>query len=104
MCNLCRADLTHPGVTGYAEGRGYSHFCPHFRATPGDACTECDKCELYRDEADDEVIQQARRDAIKEWYERVGEVEEVAPSMEQDGSDAGSIRKGKARRRIPWLG
>lgn len=102
MCNLCRADLT-PGVVGNAEGKGYSHFCPHFRATPGDACTDCNRCELYRDEADDEVIQQARREAVEEWHERVGEIDEAAP-LEQDAEGSESTRKGKARRRIPWLG
>lgn len=102
MCNLCRADLT-PGGPGIVEGRGYGHFCPHFRATPGDACTECNRCELYRDEADDEVIQHARREAVKEWHERIGEVDEAAP-LEQDAEASESIRKGKTRRRIPWLG
>lgn len=60
MCYICRADV----------GReGYLHFCQHFRAEPGKRCGECERCDLYRDEEEEEVIRRARRRAVGEWRE-----------------------------------
>ncbi|KAF2743416.1 hypothetical protein M011DRAFT_220989 [Sporormia fimetaria CBS 119925] len=63
MCYICRQDLSK---------EGYHHFCQHFRAIPGSKCTECDKCDLYRVEDEDVVLQKARDAAEKEWWERQG--------------------------------
>lgn len=73
---------------------GYSHFCPHFRAVPGESCGECERCELYRDEVDDVVIRRAREDAVREWREKVG--------VEEPG--LGESRRGRLKWRGLWSG
>ena len=55
------------------EGEGYRHFCQHFRPAGG-KCTECDKCDLYRGEDQDEVVRRAGELAEKSWREREGMV------------------------------
>ena len=62
MCYLCRADVRESG---------YSHFCPHFRPEGG-ACTVCTRCDLYKNEDEEEVVRQARESAEKEWFENEG--------------------------------
>ncbi|KAF2242346.1 hypothetical protein BU26DRAFT_467555 [Trematosphaeria pertusa] len=64
MCYVCRE--------GLAE-QGYKHFCQHFRERPGEACRECDKCDLYRVEDEDAVVKRARERAEREWWEQQGE-------------------------------
>jgi hypothetical protein len=63
MCYVCREGLA---------GIGYQHFCQHFRAVPGSKCGECDKCDLYRVEDEAVVVQRAKENAEKEWWERQG--------------------------------
>lgn len=58
MCYLCRADVGE---------EQYDHFCPHFRARPGEPCRECQKCLLFQEENEDEVLQSARAKAEEEW-------------------------------------
>jgi hypothetical protein len=48
------------------EGEGYRHFCQHFRPAGG-RCTECEKCDLYRSEDEDEIVRRAGMRAEKEW-------------------------------------
>ena len=85
MCYLCRKALGPPlrsqllpfggNNAGEAEdGEGYRHFCEHFRATPGSACTQCDKCDLYRAENEDEVARKAGEQAEREWRVKEGMV------------------------------
>lgn len=62
MCYLCRKELDHR--------QPYSHFCQHFRSLPGTPCGECDACELYKDEDDDEIVRLSGARAEKEWLER----------------------------------
>jgi len=62
MCYLCRQELD--------ARQPYGHFCPHFRAIPGQKCDKCNACELYKDEDDDEVVRVAGAKAEKEWLER----------------------------------
>ena len=59
-----------------AEGEGYRHFCQHFRPAGG-TCRECEKCDLYRAEDEDEIVRRAGERAEKEWREREGLGEEV---------------------------
>jgi len=61
MCYVCRGEI---GTEGYA------HFCQHFRPVLGQQCQECNKCDLYRVEDEDVVIQRAKDKAVKEWKER----------------------------------
>jgi hypothetical protein len=75
MCYLCRANIGKAGAAGNAEGaEGYRHFCEHFRPTAGKKCTECDKCDLYREEDEDEAVRRAGEQAEHDWREREGMV------------------------------
>lgn len=60
MCYICRADIGK---------EGYMHFCQHFRAEPGKKCGECERCDLYLEEEEDEVLKRARMRAVNEWRE-----------------------------------
>ncbi|RMD39243.1 hypothetical protein DV735_g5887, partial [Chaetothyriales sp. CBS 134920] len=56
MCYLCRANIGKSGREGAMDGaEGYRHFCEHFRPNGG-KCTECDKCDLYKSESEDEMV------------------------------------------------
>lgn len=63
MCYVCREGM---------QRQGYGHFCQHFRAVPGTACTECNKCDLYREESKDEAIERAKEQAEQEWWAAQG--------------------------------
>ena len=52
-------------------GQGYRHFCQHFRPAGG-KCTECDKCDLYRGEDEDEIVRLAGGRAEREWRKSQG--------------------------------
>jgi hypothetical protein len=64
MCYVCRKDLS-------GDEGGYRHFCEHFRPRGGN-CGECQKCDLYRDEDEHTVLQQARKEAERTWAEGEG--------------------------------
>ncbi|KIW06103.1 uncharacterized protein PV09_03271 [Verruconis gallopava] len=66
MCYLCRGEIIKGGING-----GYDHFCQHFRMNGG-RCTQCDKCDLYREEDEREVLKLAREKAEKAWREGEG--------------------------------
>jgi len=53
MCYLCRQQVSD-----------YRHFCVHFRATAGEKCKECQKCELWKVDDDPKVAESARQAAI----------------------------------------
>ncbi|KAJ4363209.1 hypothetical protein N0V83_010329 [Neocucurbitaria cava] len=63
MCYICRQGLA---------GEGYQHFCGHFRERPGQRCTECNKCDLYRVEDEERAVKRAKERAEAEWWERQG--------------------------------
>ena len=63
MCYLCRQKIT-------AE-EGYDHFCQHFRPTGG-RCRNCQKCELYRNEDEAAVIDEARQKAENDFWASEG--------------------------------
>ncbi|RMZ86590.1 hypothetical protein DV736_g6184, partial [Chaetothyriales sp. CBS 134916] len=74
MCYLCRANIGKSGRDGALDGaEGYRHFCEHFRPNGG-KCTECDKCDLYKSESEDEMVRRAGEEAEREWREREGMV------------------------------
>lgn len=75
------------GEVENGEGEGYRHFCQHFRPAGG-RCGECEKCDLYRGENEDEIVRKAGERAEKEWREREGLGEEVV------------AMKGKQRKRL----
>lgn len=64
MCYVCRKDI--------GNGEGYRHFCEHFRPNGGRGCSECSKCDLYRCEDDEVVVQKAKEEAEKTWMEKEG--------------------------------
>lgn len=66
MCYLCRQGLGR----GHG-GEGYRHFCQHFRPAGG-VCRECDKCDLYLNEDDENLVKRAGALAEKEWREKEG--------------------------------
>ncbi|KAF2013050.1 hypothetical protein BU24DRAFT_425614 [Aaosphaeria arxii CBS 175.79] len=63
MCYVCREGL---------GSQGYTHFCQHFRDTPGRPCAECNKCDLYRVEDDDLAVARAKEVAAAAWWEKQG--------------------------------
>ena len=70
MCYLCRKNI---GKTGENEGaEGYRHFCEHFRPVPGQKCTQCDKCDLYKNEDEDILVRRAGEQAEREWRAKQG--------------------------------
>ena len=66
MCYICRQALGR----GHG-GEGYRHFCQHFRPAGG-VCRECDKCDLYRNEDDEDLVKRAGALAEKEWRAKEG--------------------------------
>jgi len=64
MCYVCRKNI--------GNGEGYRHFCEHFRPNGGQGCNLCDKCDLYRCEDDEVVVQKAKEDAERLWLEKEG--------------------------------
>lgn len=68
MCYVCRQGL---GKGSEGEGQGYRHFCQHFRPRGG-RCFECEKCDLYKGEDEDEVVKRAGERAEREWRVREG--------------------------------
>lgn len=66
MCYICRQGLGR----GHG-GEGYRHFCQHFRPTGG-VCKECDKCDLYINGDDENLVKRAGALAEKEWREKEG--------------------------------
>lgn len=66
MCYICRQGLGR----GHG-GEGYRHFCQHFRPAGG-VCKECDKCDLYINEDDENLVKRAGAIAEKEWREKEG--------------------------------
>lgn len=66
MCYICRQGLGR----GHG-GEGYRHFCQHFRPAGG-ICKECDKCDLYINEDDENLVKRAGLLAEKEWREKEG--------------------------------
>ena len=57
-------------------GEGYQHFCQHFRPAGGN-CRECEKCDLYRAEDEDEIVRQAGHRAEQVWREKEGLGKEI---------------------------
>jgi hypothetical protein len=49
---------------------GYKHFCQHFRQTPGTACQECDRCDLYVQEDEAAAIKRAAEKAEVEYFRK----------------------------------
>lgn len=66
MCYVCRQGLGR----GHG-GEGYRHFCQHFRPAGG-VCKDCDKCDLYRNEDDEDLVKRAGALAEKQWREKEG--------------------------------
>ncbi|KAF9694101.1 hypothetical protein EKO04_007972 [Ascochyta lentis] len=80
MCYVCRQGLAQ---------EGYHHFCQHFRERPGETCSECSKCDLYRVEDEERVVKRARESAEAEWWESQGEGAQKGLKSE--------VSKGKAK-------
>ncbi|KAF2684627.1 hypothetical protein K458DRAFT_418195 [Lentithecium fluviatile CBS 122367] len=84
MCYVCREGLGR---------QGYSHFCQHFRTRPGEACTECEKCDLYRVESEERAVKRARENAEREWWEAQGEGGKVGVGLKTEIGKKG-IKRG----------
>ncbi|KAK7207297.1 hypothetical protein BZA70DRAFT_270943 [Myxozyma melibiosi] len=63
MCYVCRKDIRQ---------ESYQHFCDHFRPIPGSACTECDRCDLYKIEDEAISIERAAKEAEAEFIRSNG--------------------------------
>lgn len=83
MCYVCRAEIGK---------ESYAHFCQHFRQDPGKACTECEKCDLYRTEDEDVVIRRAAEKAEREWREKEGlSVDATDGEVNGNGDDTSKL-------------
>ncbi|KAF2098569.1 hypothetical protein NA57DRAFT_16145, partial [Rhizodiscina lignyota] len=60
MCYVCRQEIGK---------ESYTHFCQHFRQRPGEPCHECERCDLYKVEDEDELVRQAALRAEREWWD-----------------------------------
>ncbi|KAK9768842.1 hypothetical protein K7432_000176 [Basidiobolus ranarum] len=60
MCYICRKDI---------RKESYTHFCDHFRDTPGQSCIQCDRCDLYKVPSEDAAIKEAAARAHTEFVE-----------------------------------
>ena len=87
MCYLCRQGLGQQpaGLTNPHQDHDYSHFCGHFRALPG-RCSQCNKCDLYREENQDEIVRRAGEAAEREWRKKIGK-KLVDPALDGDEED-----------------
>ncbi|KAI4254417.1 MAG: hypothetical protein LQ352_003119 [Teloschistes flavicans] len=64
MCYICRQ-----GLGPNEGGEGYTHFCQHFRYGGG-GCGECEKCDLYKDQNEDEIVKAAGVEAERQWRKK----------------------------------
>lgn len=80
MCYICRQGLGR----GH-DGEGYRHFCQHFRPAGG-VCRECDRCDLYINEDDENLVKRAGALAEKEWREKEGMTEVVGIGVGQEAA------------------
>ncbi|KAL9554837.1 hypothetical protein MBANPS3_002638 [Mucor bainieri] len=60
MCYVCRKDIGK---------ESYSHFCQHFRDRPGTKCNQCNKCDLYKTDPEDELVQRASARARNQYLQ-----------------------------------
>ncbi|OBZ87452.1 hypothetical protein A0J61_04488 [Choanephora cucurbitarum] len=58
MCYICRKDIGK---------ESYAHFCDHFRSIPGSKCTQCNRCDLYKTDSDDEAVSKAAERAKAQY-------------------------------------
>lgn len=86
MCYVCRQGLAQ---------EGYHHFCQHFRERPGQACEECNKCDLYRVEDEERVVKRAKEQAEAEWWAQQGEGAKEGLEKEAGKKKGGMIGIGK---------
>ena len=118
MCYICRQGLGRKAVAGGGrvgmelvrgadgdgggggvqpeEGEGYRHFCQHFRPLGG-RCRECERCDLYRGEDEDEIVRRAGERAEREWRVREGVGEEVVGF-----AGRGGVGVGRGRGSMRW--
>lgn len=80
MCYVCRQEIGK---------ESYTHFCQHFRQRPGESCTECDRCDLYKVEDEDAMVREAALRAEKEWWQR----EEQSARNEIDAGEQAASRE-----------
>ncbi|KAL8837437.1 MAG: hypothetical protein Q9170_002522 [Blastenia crenularia] len=102
MCYICRQGLG-PGV----GNEGYGHYCQHFRADAEKICKKCEKCDLYRDEDEDEAVRLAGVRAEREWRERRGLlVGGVAEARSGIGAGKGEEKERWSLQRVVdwWVG
>lgn len=97
MCYICRKNIGRVNTAGAVDdregGEGYRHFCEHFRPLPGQKCTECDKCDLYKSEDEEALVRQAGEQAEREWREREGMVGVKSLGLEQAVDGMGRLGK-----------
>ncbi|KAI4202999.1 MAG: hypothetical protein LQ350_002216 [Teloschistes chrysophthalmus] len=94
MCYVCRQGL------GLEEGgEGYSHFCQHFRYAGGGGCGECERCDLYKDENEDEVVKAAGLEAERRWRKK-----QASKRRPQEGGDAEKNEEGNEDDSVEMMG
>ncbi|RCH83182.1 hypothetical protein CU098_003372, partial [Rhizopus stolonifer] len=56
-----------------------THFCGHFRAVPGSKCTECNKCDLYKTDPEDQAIELAAEKAKHQYLQANPQIGQKIP-------------------------
>ncbi|KAH6634476.1 hypothetical protein B0J18DRAFT_416345 [Chaetomium sp. MPI-SDFR-AT-0129] len=107
MCYVCRKD-----ISANSGEVGYQHFCNHFRPN-GDAnkqCAECNKCNLWGIESDDEVMRKAKEEAERKWSETekkeglsAAEVRYIETGLATSQSAAGGMETAVRQGRMPTI-
>lgn len=78
MCYVCRKDIGKGELliivpdlcdSSLFTTESYSHFCQHFRDRPGTACNQCNKCDLYKTDPEDELVQRASARARNQYLQ-----------------------------------
>ena len=91
---------------GEGEGQGYRHFCQHFRPSGG-RCAECNRCDLYRSEDEDEIVRRAGERAEKEWRSRQGKKAEAVGTggstvRRDEGMEEKAGLEGRVQALVDW--
>lgn len=73
----------------------YAHFCNHFRERPGTKCTECTKCDLYKTDPENELIEKAATKAKQQYIHAHPELKQSSQTNIIIGPKSTFIKLGK---------
>ncbi|KAL1919560.1 uncharacterized protein VTP21DRAFT_2253 [Calcarisporiella thermophila] len=68
-CNFVMCYVCGQGI----QDQGYAHYCTHFLPPGSPPCSKCSKCGLYTGERDEEVVERAGKQAMRNWLREHGQ-------------------------------